>query len=143
MDPRPPALARLVARLAADPATRDAQLGDLAEEFADLERFVQRLIALRAAHPVLWDPARWDDQLMVHGSSGGPDLSFESRSIAWSVDGLYVMANMWWEPVEFAIQQPGEWWVVVDTTDPWSPAVGARAHETVTVGPRSIVVLER
>ena len=113
-----------------------------AERFADLERFVERLIALRAAHPVLWDRARWDDQMMVHGASGGPDLSFESRSIAWSVDGLYVMANMWWESVEFRIQEPGEWWVVVDTTDPWSPPVGSRAGQTVTVGPRSIVVLE-
>jgi len=114
-----------------------------AQEFADLERFVQRLIALRAAHPVLWDAARWEDQLMVHGSSGGPDLSFESRSIAWSVDGLYVMANMWWEPVQFGIQVPGDWWVVVDTTDPSSPPVGTRAGQSVTVGPRSIVVLER
>ena len=81
--------------------------------------------------------------MTVHGSVGGPDLSYESRSIAWSVDGLYVMANMWWEPVEFGIQQPGEWWVVVDTTDPGSSSVGARAGSTVTVGPRSIVVLEK
>ena len=114
-----------------------------AQEFADLERFVGRLIALRAAHPVLWDSGRWDDQMKVHGSVGGPDLSYESRSIAWSVDGLYVMANMWWEPVEFGIQQPGEWRVVVDTTDPGSSSVGARAGSTVTVGPRSIVVLEK
>ena len=113
-----------------------------AHEFADLERFVRRLIALRAAHPVLWDRERWDDQMVLHGASGGPDLSFESRSIAWSVDGLYVMANMWWEPIEFRIQEPGEWWIVVDTTDPWSSHVGTRAGEAVTVGPRSIIVLE-
>jgi glycogen operon protein len=115
---------------------------DRAEEFADHERFVRRLIEIRSAHPVLWDPHRWGDLMVVHGADGAPDLSYESRSIAWSVDGLYVLANMWWEPVEFEVQQPGEWWVVVDTNDPWSPPVGSRAGSTVTVGPRSIIVLE-
>jgi isoamylase len=113
-----------------------------AQEFADLERFVRRLNELRAAHPILADPASWDDLVTVHGATGAPDVSFESRSIAWSVDGLYVMANMWWEPVDFEVQASGDWWVVVDTNDPWAPPVGSRAGETVTVGPRSIVVLE-
>jgi len=113
-----------------------------AVECADLERFVRRLIELRAAHPILADPTPWDDLVTVHGTTGGPDESFESRSIAWSVDGLYVMANMWWEPVDFEVQASGDWWVVVDTNDPWGPPVGSRAGETVTVGPRSIVVLE-
>jgi glycogen operon protein len=115
---------------------------DRAEEYAELTRFVQRVIEVRASHPVLWDPHRWAEQMRVHGSNGGPDLSFESRSISWSVDGLYVMATMWWEPVEFAIQLPGEWWIAIDTTDPWSPPVGSRAGHSVVVGPRSIVVLE-
>jgi glycogen operon protein len=115
---------------------------DRAEEFADHERFVRRLLEIRAAHPVLWDPNRWGDLMAVHGARGELDLSHESRSLAWSVDGLYVMANMWWEPVEFEIQQPGEWWVVVDTNDPWAPPVGSLAGSTVTVGPRSIVALE-
>ena len=113
-----------------------------AEESADLERFVRRLIELRSAHPILADPAPWEDLVRVHGATGGPDESFESRSIAWSVDGLYVMANMWWEPVDFEVHASGDWWVVVDTNDPWAPPVGSRAGETVTVGPRSIVVLE-
>jgi glycogen operon protein len=113
-----------------------------AEEYRDLERFVCRLIELRSGHPVLWDPARWGELMTVHGTDGGPDLSFESRSIAWSVDGLYVMANMWWEPVDFEVQVPGDWWFVVDTNDPWSSPVGSLAGDVVTVGPRSIVVLE-
>jgi glycogen operon protein len=113
-----------------------------AAEFADLERFVARVIQLRAAHPVLVDPDRWGSRLRVHGAVGEPDTTFESRSIAWSVDGLYVMANMWWEPVEFRVHTPGEWWVAIDTTDPWSAPVGTRAGATVNVGPRSIVVLE-
>ncbi len=113
-----------------------------ADEYSDLERFVGRLIELRSGHPVLWDPARWGELMTVHGADGGPDLSFESRSIAWSVDGLYVMANMWWEPVDFEVQVPGDWWFVVDTNDPWEPPVGSQAGDVVTVGPRSIVVLE-
>ncbi len=113
-----------------------------ADEYSDLERFVGRLIELRSGHPVLWDPARWGELMTVHGADGGPDLSFESRSIAWSVDGLYVMANMWWEPVDFEVQVPGDWWFVVDTNDPWAPPVGSQAGDVVTVGPRSIVVLE-
>ena len=108
---------------------------DRAEEFADHERFVRRLIEIRSAHPVLWDPRRWGDLMMVHGADGAPDLSFESRSIAWSVDGLYVMANMWWEPVEFEVQLPGEWWFVVDTNDPWAPPVGSRAGDASPSAP--------
>ncbi len=114
-----------------------------AQEYADHERFVRRLVEIRGAHPILFDSDRWGDAMVLHGAGGAaPDTSFESRSIAWSVDGLYVMANMWWEPVEFEIQQPGDWWIALDTTNPWSAPVGSRAGSHVTVGPRSIVVLE-
>jgi glycogen operon protein len=122
-----------------------------AAEWAGHERFVGDLIALRAAHPVLWDPERWGTRLVTYGANGGPDLGFESRSIAWAVDGLYVMANMWWEPVTFTVQEPGEWSVAIDTTDEpdvtrRSDAIGDRrvaAGAAMTVGPRSIVVLSR
>jgi hypothetical protein len=103
------------------------------------------VLAVRAAHPVLWDPERWGSRLTTFGANGGPDVGHESRSIAWAVDGLYVMANMWWEPVEFTVQVQGDWRVLIDTTsdvvnDPESaPASGP----VVTVGPRSIVVLAR
>ena len=116
---------------------------DRANEYVDLEWFVRRLIELRATHPVLWDPEQWGEQMTVHGATGGPDTSYESRSIAWSVDGLYVMANMWWEPVEFEIQAPGDWWIVIDTNHLREAPVGSRANPTVTVGPRSVVILER
>ena len=55
------------------------------------------------------------------------------------------MANMWWEPVEFTVQVPGDWRVTIDTsTEPGIGAEpGAAVGATVTVGPRSIVVLER
>ncbi len=117
-----------------------------ASEFVDLERFVRRLIELRAAHPILGSADPADGLTTLYGASGGPDLSFESRSIAWNVDGLYVIANMWWEPVEFEIQVPGEWRLALDTTAPSSTpvggSVGERVGQRVTVGPRAIIVLE-
>jgi glycogen operon protein len=116
-----------------------------ASEWSDHERFVQEVLALRAAHPVLWDPERWGSRLATFGANGDPDVGHESRSIAWAVDGLYVMANMWWEPVEFTVQVPGEWRLVIDTTDEVTsdPHPGSTIGDTVTVGPRSIVVLSR
>ena len=60
--------------------------------------------------------------MATFGANGDPDVGFESRSIAWAVDGLYVMANMWWEPVDFTVQVPGDWRVIIDTT---SDVVGA------------------
>jgi isoamylase len=114
---------------------------DRAAHWADHERFVREVIALRSAHPVLWDAEQWARRLRTLGARGEPDLSVESRSIAWSIDGLYVMANMWWEPVEFTIQQPGEWRVAIDTSLESGRADGRPTGERVTVGPRTIVVL--
>jgi glycogen operon protein len=114
-----------------------------ASEWSDHERFVRDVLAVRAAHPVLWDPERWGARLTTFGANGDPDLDHESRSIAWAVDGLYVMANMWWEPVEFTVQVPGDWRVVIDTNHEVTgdSLPHAAAGETVTVGPRSIIVL--
>ena len=55
------------------------------------------------------------------------------------------MANMWWEPVEFTLQMPGDWRVVIDTTtDVVGDAASAPSSSTtVTVAPRSIVVLTK
>ncbi len=116
-----------------------------AAEWAGHERFVRDLLALRAEHPVLWDPERWGSRLATYGANGEPDLGHESRSIAWAVDGLYVMANMWWEPVEFTVQVPGDWRTVIDTTtDVVADAASVTpSGDRVTVAPRSIVVLTR
>lgn len=116
-----------------------------AGEWSDHQAFVRRLIELRAAHPVLYEPDRWAGRLTTYGANGAPDVGFESRSIAWSVDGLYVMANMWWEPVEFEVQEPADWRVAIDTnlecSAPAGIADGSAAGAHVTVAPRSIVVL--
>jgi len=118
-----------------------------AAAWSDHERFVREVIALRAAHPVLWDPERWSTRLQTFGANGSTDLGHESRSIAWAVDGLYVMANMWWEPVEFEVQVPGDWLLTIDTNlesaDPPGIADRSPAPHHITVAPRSVVVLVR
>jgi hypothetical protein len=52
---------------------------------------------------------------------------------------------MWWEPVEFTVQVPGDWCVVIDTTSEVVNALESAppSGSTVTVGPRSIVVLTK
>jgi isoamylase len=109
--------------------------------FAELERFVSALLALRHRHPVLSQPEWWGDDVQWFGTTGPPDLGAHSRSLAWSVGDLYVMVNAWWEPLGFRLQAPGPWCRVLDTMDPDATVVGV--PDGHTVGPRSIVVLER
>jgi glycogen operon protein len=120
-------------------------------EFADHERFVERLLEFRRAHPVLSDADWWGTRVEWFGVDGPADTSYESRSIAFHLagdegTGLYVMANMWWDPLVFAVQAAGEWCTVIDTADDAgfvepgdreTYATGAR----VRVDGRSIVVL--
>ncbi len=118
-----------------------------AGRFADLERFVRELLALRHRHPVLVQPDWWGDAVEFFGTHGPPDLASSSRSLAWSIGELYVIANVWWEPLEFFVQRPGPWSRIVDTSLPAPadvepggiPLDGA----TYEVGARSVVILER
>ncbi|MGB0112324.1 MAG: hypothetical protein WBP59_03815, partial [Ilumatobacteraceae bacterium] len=57
------------------------------------------------------------------------------------VDGLYVIANMWWEPVEFTVQVDGAWRRSIDTSAASGLGDGAVIGRDLTVAPRSIVVL--
>ncbi len=111
----------------------------------DLERFVGRLIALRADHDILTSSEWWGERIEWFGASGAPDHAPHSRSVAWHVDGVYVMANMWWEPLDFDVQVAGEWRRTIDTAmDSGLDSGlgdGGPVGAVVTVGPRSIVVL--
>jgi hypothetical protein len=89
----------------------------------------------------------WAGDVVWYGADGGPDLSRESRSIAWCVGDLYVMANAWWHPMVFTLQADGPWRRVVDTEAmpprdivPEGVPVSGGVY---TVGPRAVVVLER
>jgi glycogen operon protein len=112
------------------------------DEWGDLEDFVHRLIAFRSTHRVLWRDDWWSGDVEWFGASGSPDLAPHSRSIAWHLPGLYVMANMWWEPLEFAVQAAGPWRVAIDTAaDAGFVDATTSVSGPITVAPRSVVVL--
>lgn len=99
------------------------------EEWHQLRTDVEHLLRLRR----LLD----HDHVHVFGVRGGPDYGYESRSLAWRSGGIYVMANAWWEPLEFTVQAEGTW--VVELAS--SPDTVRRGDGTVVVAPRSTVVL--
>ncbi len=96
-----------------------------AAEWDGLRTFVRSLIDLRrrSARSVL----------RFYGLNGELDGTWESRSLAWATSDLYVMANMWWEPLTFEVHEPGE----------WTEALRTAPGDGLTVAPRSIVVLSR
>ena len=52
------------------------------------------------------------------------------------------MVNMWWEPLDFAVQALGSWQVALDTTDEQGFVGPAEAvGGSLRVGPRSVVIL--
>lgn len=93
-----------------------------------LTEFVKSLVSLRNAHP----PKEFE----FYGVAADVDESHESRSIAWHANGLYVMANAWWEPLRFELQHDGDWTVSLSTAGDLE-----RNGSQVTVPARSIVVL--
>jgi len=119
--------------------------------------FFKKMIAFRKAHPTLCRSRFWRDDVKWHGVGESPDLSAESRSLAFYLDGasqndadLYVMINSYWEPLRFVVQQ-GEayqWRRIVDTNaaepDDFIEGDGEPMPSLkYDVGPRSIVVLVR
>ena len=104
----------------------------LAEDNHDLLRFFRLLIALRRTQPALRrrsfelenpDGSPWLEWHGVH--LGQPDWSWPSRSLAVFMralkgqpgDHVYVIANAWWEPLDFELP-PLAWRRVVDTSLP-------------------------
>jgi isoamylase len=118
------------------------------DEFTDLERFVGGLLTLRHRHPVLAQTEWWGDEVRWFGTTGPADTGQGSRSLAWSVGGLYVIANAYWEPLTFTIQVPGSWVRVVDTSlasphDIVDRTDATAVSESHDVSARSVVILER
>ena len=115
--------------------------------FADLERFVGGLLALRHRHPS--SPSTPGGVTPCAGSArrGRPTPAASSRSLAWHVGDLYVIANAYWEPLTFTIQAtgrvgPGRRHVARLTRRHRRSPSAPRAGE-VRGGGRSVVVLER
>ena len=80
-------------------------------------------------------------EVVFHGVDGALDESYDSRSLAWSSNGLYVMVNAWWEPLEFFLGEPGEWRPAFWSVPQAERSVGA-GHR-YRLAPRSVLVLER
>ncbi len=122
-------------------------------QWADVYRFARGMIALRRGAGVFGRAAPWGPDVSFFGAAGPLDDNDWSRSLGWHLhpagkDEWAVVANAWWEPLDFAL--PGEGWDrVVDTslpspddlvdTDDGVAVVGA----TYPVGARSCVVLHR
>ena len=102
------------------------------DDWRDLHEFVRHLISLRSMADF--------DRVMCFGAHGWPDHRHDSRSLAWSTGSLYVLANGWWEPVEFSVQAPGRWRLELSSSDRTVPG---HHPTTVTVAPRSVAVLVR
>ena len=118
-----------------------------AAAWSDLERFCGELLALRHRHPVLSQPDWWADDVTFYGVTGPLDGSFGSRSLAWCVGDLYVIANVWWGALQWEIVPAGPWRRVVDTARPSPddivPAGIPLGPAAYPVAPRSVVILER
>ena len=100
-----------------------------------LHEHVQALLRLRQSHP--------PTDFRFYGAAGAPDTSSESRSVAWSASGLYVMANAWWEAVDFELQEPGPWAVALSTDATQTVNRSAAETTSITVAPRSMMVWQR
>ncbi|MDQ7785561.1 MAG: isoamylase [Desulfomonilaceae bacterium] len=131
---------------------------DLLERNGDMFRFFKLMIAFRKDHPSIGRSRYWRDDITWYGVGSAPDLSHESRSLAYCLHGssrqdndIYVMINAYWEDLVFTIQDGsiGEWSRVVDTGLESPDDIVEQGCEPVmrsmkySVKPRSVVVLLR
>jgi isoamylase len=101
------------------------------EAHRDVYRFVKLLIAFRKSHPSIGRSTFWRDHIKWHGT--GKDINWDAPSHSFSYilsgaeirkpDGagdndLYVMVNLFWEPLDFTIQegQASDWRLAFDTS---------------------------
>lgn len=126
---------------------------DLADVNADMVRFFRLMIAFRKAHPSLGRSTGWGADVSWYGAHGAPDLSPDSRSLAFLLRGgtvedadIYVMMNAYWQPLTFDLTPGRQWRRIVDTSlaSPDEIVADEAAPDVdgpYTVAPRSVVVL--
>ena len=102
------------------------------DQWKNLHDYVQAVLRVRRAHPPT-------DFHFYGAVQADPDIGWESRSIAWSAGGLYVMANAWWQPLQFEVGETGPWEVALST----SAGSGSLSGSSIRLAPRSMVVLRR
>lgn len=131
---------------------------DRLEPNREVFRFFQQMIAFRKSRRMLGRSRFWREDIRWYGVAGEPDLTHESRCLAWRLRGsafgepdIYGMVNAHHDPVSFRIQEgnPNDWRRVVDTSlaspnDIANPgAESPLASLDYQLGPRSVVVLSR
>ncbi len=131
---------------------------DLLANNQDVFRFFKHMIAFRKTHPSLSRSRFWRDDVRWYGATGQPDMSDDSRSLAFFLRGaaqqdkdIYVMINADRKSVPFCLQQGqmDEWHRVIDTSlsspeDFCEPGAEVRLKSCEYIlGPRSIVVMIR
>ena len=122
----------------------------------DIFRFFKCMIAFRKSHPSLSRSRFWREDVSWYGIGRTPDLSYDSRSLAFCLHGasqkdddIYVMINAYWEPLTFTIQEGSslEWKRIIDTGLPSPDDFSERGEPIQQVSyeakPRSIVVFTR
>jgi glycogen operon protein len=131
---------------------------DRLERNREVFRFFQRMIGFRKSRRMLGRSRFWREDVRWYGAAGEPDLSPESRSLAWRLRGahfeesdLYAMVSAADQPLRFHIQEGSakDWLRVVDTSLPSPKDIAEAGAESplasldYEVGPRSVVVLAR
>ncbi len=131
---------------------------DLLERNREMFRFFRLMIAFRKDHPSVSRSRYWREDVKWYGLGPAPDLSYESRSLAFCLHGasrddndIYVMINAYWEDLDFTIQEGavGDWSRVVDTSIESPGDIVEQGREPVLnsaeyrVTARSVVVLLR
>jgi isoamylase len=122
----------------------------------DIFRFFKSMIAFRKGHPSLSRSRFWREDIYWYGTGERADLSYDSRSIAFCLNGasqndddIYVMINAYWEALRFDVQEgtAQEWVRVVDTAlaspEDFSDRGEPLKAASYLVTPRSVVVLLR
>lgn len=94
-------------------------------DYGDVFRFFKHMIAFRKSHPSLSRSRFWREDVEWHGVGAEPDMSYESRSLAFTLHGqsqsdedLYVMINGYWRALDFTVHNisQGPWCRIVDTS---------------------------
>jgi len=114
------------------------------------------MIAFRKKHPSLSRSRFWREGVSWYGIGRTPDLSYDSRSLAFCLHGasqkdddIYVMINGYSEPLTFTIQEGSsrEWKRIVDTglpnPDDFSERGAPVGEMSYQVEPRAVAVFTR
>jgi glycogen operon protein len=124
----------------------------------DMFRFFKGMIAFRKSRRMLGRNRFWREDVRWYGPNGEPDLSHESRCLAWRLSGaqfdeadLYVMINAHNQKLPFRIQegQGADWVRLVDTNLPSPQDIAGPGEESPLGSPdydvaaHSVVVLTR